>query len=403
MTAERDQALMARAVALARQAIASAKPNPAVGCVIVNEGRIVGEGFTQRAGGHHAEIEALNAAGAQAAGATVYVSLEPCAHTGRTGPCVGALIKACVKRVVFAVEDPNPAVAGLGQRQLAEAGIRTESPLLQTAAEEVNRGYLARHRRGRPWIRLKMAASLDGRTALANGESQWITGSASRQDVHRWRARSSAIMTGIGTVLADDPSLTARWSDADIDVVQPMRIVVDTNLKTPANAKTLGLDGEVIVFAGRNADAGRRQALIDAGARVEFVAAEPGVDRGGVSGVERNRASGVEPGVDPGRDPGRDPGLDLGAIARRLAELEINDVWLESGPVLAGAMLAAGLIDELILYLAPCLLGADARGLFALPPIETLDARVQLQIDDLRKFGNDLRIIARPVTAGKRV
>jgi diaminohydroxyphosphoribosylaminopyrimidine deaminase/5-amino-6-(5-phosphoribosylamino)uracil reductase len=178
-------------------------------------------------------------------------------------------------------------------------------------------------------------------------------------------------MTGIGTVLADDPSLTARWSDADIDVVQPMRIVVDTNLKTPANAKTLGLDGEVIVFAGRNADAGRRQALIDAGARVELVAA--------------------------------DPGLDLGAIARRLAELEINDVWLESGPVLAGAMLAAGLIDELILYLAPCLLGTDARGLFALPPIETLDARVQLQIDDLRKFGNDLRIIARPVTAGKRV
>ena len=361
-----DHAFMARAVELARRAIASADPNPSVGCVIVNDGAVVGEGFTQRAGGKHAEIEALDAAGVRARGATVYVSLEPCAHTGRTGPCATALIEAKVARVVFALEDPNPEVAGRGARMLADAGIDTEAPVLAAQAHEVNRGYFSRIRRQRPWIRCKMAASLDGRTALASGESQWITGEAARRDVHRWRARSSAVMTGIGTVLADDPALSARVPDSDIDVKQPKRVIIDSGLKTPADAKTLALDGEVIIFAGDAAAADQSKALTKAGARIETVAA--------------------------------DPRCDLKAVASRLAELEINDVWLESGPTLAGAMLAAGLVDELALYLAPSLLGNDARGLFALPPLASLDDRIRLEIDDLRRLGDDLRIIARPIS-----
>jgi diaminohydroxyphosphoribosylaminopyrimidine deaminase/5-amino-6-(5-phosphoribosylamino)uracil reductase len=216
-----------------------------------------------------------------------------------------------------------------------------------------------------------MAASLDGRTALANGDSQWITGVAALKDVHRWRALSGAVMTGIGTVLADDPALTARWSDADIDIVQPMRVIVDSALKTPVDAKTLTFDGHVVIFTGTAASAEKARSLSTAGARIERVAA--------------------------------DPRCDLQAIASRLAAIEINDVWLESGPRLAGAMLAAGLVDELVLYLAPSLLGSDARGLFELPSLTSLDDRVRLEIVDLREFGDDLRIIARPVTESERV
>jgi diaminohydroxyphosphoribosylaminopyrimidine deaminase/5-amino-6-(5-phosphoribosylamino)uracil reductase len=216
-----------------------------------------------------------------------------------------------------------------------------------------------------------MAASLDGRTALANGQSQWITGVAARDDVHRWRALAGAVMTGIGTVLADDPALTARWSAADIDVVQPMRVIVDSELNTPVAAQTLSLDGQVVIFAGTGASADRERSLSTAGASIERVAAEPR--------------------------------CDLQAIASRLAALEVNDVWLESGPRLAGAMLAAGLVDELVLYMAPSLLGNDARGLFELPPVASLDDRVQLKLVDLRLIGEDLRIIARPVTESKRV
>lgn len=360
---------MARALKLAGRGVASTDPNPTVGCVIVKDGDVVGEGFTQPAGGNHAEIEALNAAGEEAAGATVYVSLEPCAHTGRTGPCASALIKAQVARVVFALEDPNPAVAGKGAEMLAAAGIVVETPLLAAEAEAINRGYFSRMRRQRPWIRCKMAASLDGRTALANGESQWITGDAARRDVHRSRALASAVMTGIGTVLADDPRLTARVPDAGFDVRQPQRVIIDSSLRTPPTATTLGLDGEVIIFAGTGTcdpAADQVAALERAGARIETVAA--------------------------------DPRCDLDAVVSRLAALEINDVWLEAGPTLAGAMVAAGLVDELILYLAPSLLGNDARGLFALPPLAGLDERVRLHIDDLRQFGDDLRIIARPVS-----
>ena len=359
---------MARALKLAGRGVASTDPNPTVGCVIVKEGQVVGEGFTQPAGGNHAEIEALNAAGDAAAGATVYVSLEPCAHTGRTGPCASALIEAKVVRVVLALEDPNPVVAGKGADMLAAAGIVTETPLLAVQAEAINRGYFSRMRRKRPWIRCKMAASLDGRTALLNGESQWITGDAARRDVHRLRAEASAVMTGIGTLLADDPELTARVSDSGFDIQQPQRVIIDSSLRTPAGAKTLSLGSEVIIFTGAVADgpsADQFAALERAGARIETVAA--------------------------------DPHCDLEAVVSRLAALEINDVWLEAGPTLAGAMVAAGLVDELILYLAPSLLGNDARGLFTLPLLKRLDERVRLRIDDLRRLGDDLRIIARPV------
>ena len=362
-----DRQFMARALELAERGVASTDPNPSVGCVIVSDGKIVGEGFTQRAGGNHAEIEALNAAGDAARGATVYVTLEPCSHTGRTGPCATALIEAAVSRVVFAQSDPNPSVAGRGAGMLEAAGIATRSPLLEAAAEAVNPGYLSRMRRGRPWIRLKMAASLDGRTALANGKSQWITGEAARRDVHRFRARSSAVMTGIGTVLADNPSLTARPDDPALDLMQPARIVLDSDLKTPPDARLFESESQVVVFTGQSADgaaADRYRALSDAGAKLITV---------------------------PAGD-----GCDLSAVAEQLNALELNEIWVEAGPTLAGAMLAAGLVDQLVLYFAPCVLGNDARGLFDLPAIESLDQRVSLVMEDLRKFGQDLRIILRP-------
>jgi diaminohydroxyphosphoribosylaminopyrimidine deaminase/5-amino-6-(5-phosphoribosylamino)uracil reductase len=366
MTAAADQAFMERALELAGRGAASTDPNPAVGCVIVAAGRVVGEGFTQPAGGHHAEIEALTAAGAAAAGATVYVSLEPCAHSGRTGPCTEALRAARVARVVYAIEDPNPAVSGNGARQLAAAGIDVAGPLLAAQAEAVNRGFFARMRRGRPWLRCKQAASLDGRTALAGGESQWITGAAARADGHRWRARSSAVMTGIGTILADDPALTARPDDFEWPLRQPLRVIIDTHLRTPPTAAIFGHDGDVVIFcsAGSPAAAARRGALLAAGATVEAV-------------------------------PGS-PRLDLAAVLQRLGALEINSVWLEAGPTLAGAMLAAGLVDEIVLYLAPCLLGHSARGLFELPPLGSLADRHALSIDELTRVGEDLRIVARP-------
>ena len=362
-----DHRHMARALALARRGTASTDPNPSVGCVIVKDGEVVGEGFTEPAGRRHAEIVALDAAGARARGATVFVSLEPCVHTGRTGPCTSALIEAGVGRVVFAVEDPNPAVAGQGAGRLADAGIETMSPLLAPEAIRVNRGFFSRMQRNRPWVSLKMAASLDGKTALANGASQWITGEAARRDVHRMRARSSAVMTGIGTVLADDPELTARPDNLNCELKQPKRVILDSNRRLPADARTLGLEGEVIVFAGAapgNAGNEWQSMLEGAGARIEVVAAEPR--------------------------------CDLDAVMARLAELEINTVWLEAGPTLAGAILAAGLADELVVYLAPCVLGESARGLFDLPALDDLADRRGLTFEDIRRIGDDLRIIAQP-------
>jgi diaminohydroxyphosphoribosylaminopyrimidine deaminase/5-amino-6-(5-phosphoribosylamino)uracil reductase len=360
-----DRGYMARALELAARGAASADPNPAVGCVIVREGRVVGEGFTQPAGGNHAEIEALVAAGPSAAGATVYVSLEPCAHTGRTGPCTRALIDARVARVVYAIEDPNPQVGGKGAETLKAAGIAVEGSVLPAEAEAQNRGFFSRMRRGRPWMRAKLAASLDGRTALANGQSQWLTGDAARRDVHAWRARSSAVMTGIGTVLADDPRLTARGDDNGIRVLQPKRIVVDSNLRTPPAARLFPEGGEIIVFAGAAAaaDDRRRRALEQAGAKIETVAASPR--------------------------------CDLAQVVARLAALEINSVWIEAGPTLSGALLAAGLVDELVLYFAPCLLGNSARGMFELPVLQGLDERYGLIVDGVLRIGDDFRVQAR--------
>ena len=363
-----DRGYMARALELGARGVATTDPNPAVGCVIVRDGRIVGEGFTQPAGGNHAEIEALAAAGAEAQGATVFVSLEPCAHAGRTGPCTRALIDARVARVVYAVDDPNPLVAGKGAQALRAAGIAVEGPLLAAEAEAQNRGFFSRMRSGRPWIRVKLAASLDGRTALANGRSRWLTGEAARRDVHAWRARSSAVMTGIGTVLADDPELTARPEELGIRVLQPKRVVVDAMLRTPPAARPFAAPsaGEAIVFAGVEAagDDRRRRALELAGARIEAVAARPH--------------------------------CDLAEVVTRLGALEVNSVWVEAGPTLSGALLAAGLVDELIVYYAPCLLGNSARGMFELPLLTSLDERHGLVVDDVARIGDDLRIRARP-------
>lgn len=369
MNSSADHKFMARALQLAGQGIYTTDPNPSVGCVLVVDGRIVGEGYTAPAGGPHAERVALAAAGRAARGATAYVTLEPCSHRGRTGPCALALIEAGVARVVSAMPDPNPLVAGSGERQLAAAGVVVETGLLASAAEALNRGFFSRMRRGRPWLRSKVAASLDGRTALANGRSQWITGPAARRDVHRWRAQSSAVMTGIGTVLADDPSLTARWDSAPVEPLQPWRVIVDSALRTPPDARTLGLPGRVVIFGG-NADSDAGRALQAAGAQLETVPAAPH--------------------------------CDLAAVLARLAALEVNDVWVEAGATLNGALLELGLVDELICYMAPQILGDTARGMFALGPLARLEDRIDLDIDDVRMVGRDLRIVARPSTVAAR-
>ena len=260
---------MARAVQLARRGLYSADPNPRVGCVLVRSGRIIGEGWHERAGGPHAERAAIESAGTGVSGATAYVTLEPCSHTGRTGPCADALIEARVARVVCAATDPNPLVDGTGVRRLREAGISVTVGVLEASAAALNPGYRSRMTRGRPLVRSKLAASLDGRTVLANGESQWITGEAARRDVHRWRARASAVLTGIGTVLADDPGLDARLPAPHPPIVQPARIIVDSDLRTPPTARTLALPGTSIVFGCREAPESA-EALRQAGARVEM-------------------------------------------------------------------------------------------------------------------------------------
>ena len=361
MSGPSDRDYMARAVELARRGQFSADPNPLVGCVLVKAGQIVGEGWHERAGGPHAERVALAQAGENAAGATAYVTLEPCSHTGRTGPCADALIEARVARVVCAGTDPNPVVDGTGVGRLREAGVDVAVGVLEASAAALNPGYRSRMTRGRPLVRSKLAASLDGRTALANGESQWITGEAARRDVHRWRARSSAVLTGIGTVLADDPGLDARLPAEKAPIMQPARVIVDSNLRTPPTAKTLGLPGTVLVFGCREAPASA-EALVRAGAQVEMV---------------------------PGEHQ-----CDLAQIIMRLGELQFNDVWVEAGARLNGALLEAGLIDELVIYLAPQVLGADARGMFAIEPLASLEGRIELEYQEIRKLGKDLRITA---------
>jgi diaminohydroxyphosphoribosylaminopyrimidine deaminase/5-amino-6-(5-phosphoribosylamino)uracil reductase len=364
-----DHEHMSHALRLAANGLYDTAPNPAVGCVLVNERGVVGTGWTAPAGGPHAERVALAAAGAAARGATAYVTLEPCCHTGRTGPCTQALIEARVARVVYAGRDPNPRVNGGGASELAAAGIAVEGGVMERAAEPLNRGFFTRMRRGWPYVRSKLAVSLDGRTALANGASQWITSKEARADVHRWRARSSAVLTGSGTVVDDDPSLDARREEAGIaaalGIKQPLRVIIDARLKTPPQAKTLSLPGEVLVLTTRALDDPAARALQAARARVERVA-------------------------------GNAEHCDLTAVIEHLgAAHEINDVWVEAGAGLNGALLQAGLIDELIIYMAPRLLGDSARGMFAVPALQSLAAGWNLVFDDIRKIGADLRITAR--------
>ncbi len=380
MSDPRERELMQRALALAARGLATTAPNPSVGCVLVREGEVVGEGYTAPAGGPHAEIVALRAAGPRAAGATAYVTLEPCCHTGRTGPCSVALIEADVARVVCAVGDPNPLVGGGGAAALRAAGIEVEIGLLEAEAVELNRGFFARMTRGRPWVRSKLAASLDGRTALAHGESRWITGEAARADVQHWRARAGAVLTGIGTVLADDPALTARPDGVEA-VRQPLRAIVDSRLRTPPTARTLGLPGRVVIFttlpSGPSAPSGA--SAPSASAAPALLAAGAEIVR--VGGGER---------------------CDLAEVLARLAALEVNDVWVEAGPVLNGALLEAGLVDELVLYYAPQILGDTARGMFALPPLASLADRVELELGEVRRVGQDLRVLARPAEKARR-
>ena len=350
---------MARALQLARRGLYGAQPNPRVGCVIVAGGQVVGEGWHQRTGGPHAEVVALAHAGTRAAGATAYVTLEPCCHQGRTPPCTAALRKAGVRRVVFAAADPNPKVGGGGARQLVEAGIAVLSGVLEAESRALNLGFMSRMERGRPWVRVKIAASLDGRTALASGESRWISSEESRRDAHAWRARSSFILTGVGTVLADDPALTVRRTDLG-DVRQPGRLVLDSALRTPTAARLLREPGGARIFCSRP-QAESQRALQLAGAQVETL-------------------------------PEQDGRPDLAALMGRLAELECNELLVEAGPRLNGALLDAGLVDELLLYMAPHVLGADGLGMFAGGPVTDMAARHAFECTDVRRIGPDCRL-----------
>jgi diaminohydroxyphosphoribosylaminopyrimidine deaminase/5-amino-6-(5-phosphoribosylamino)uracil reductase len=354
-----DFRLMARALQLAERGLWTTSPNPRVGCVVVRDGEIVGEGWHEKAGEPHAEVHALRAAGDKARGATAYVTLEPCCHHGRTPPCAEALIAAGVSRVVAAMTDSNPLVSGKGLALLQSAGIETASGLLENEARELNIGFVSRMTRGRPWLRLKAAASLDGKTALNNGVSQWITGADARRDGHAWRARACAILTGIGTVRDDDPSLTVR------DVVttrQPLRVVVDSKLEIAPTARIL--QGEPVLIVGAVENAEKTALLRSTGNFVEIL----------------NNGAGK---------------VDLKALLELLAQRGINEVHAEAGCKLNGSLLREGLVDELLLYLAPCLIGDAASGLFNLPELTTLDGKQRLKIRDLRQLGEDIRLIAR--------
>ncbi len=354
-----DRLHMAEALRLAEKGLWTTSPNPRVGCVIVRDGRVVGSGWHARAGEPHAEAHALKEAGERTAGATVYVTLEPCSHHGRTPPCADALIAAGPARVVAAMQDPDPRVAGSGFARLKAAGISVETGLMDNEARELNIGFVARLTRGRPWVRMKIAATLDGCTALANGQSQWITGAEARRDGHAWRARACALVTGIGTVRDDDPQLTVR------DVAstrQPLRVVVDSKLQLAPTARILEGGGVLVISAVEERE--KIAALADCGAEVIVLANAQGK-------------------------------TDLAQIMHELARRGLNEVHVESGSKLNGSMLSAGIVDELLLYYAPSLLGDAARGMFNLPEFATLAQKIPLRFHDVRRVGQDLRILAR--------
>jgi diaminohydroxyphosphoribosylaminopyrimidine deaminase / 5-amino-6-(5-phosphoribosylamino)uracil reductase len=354
-----DHAFMARALALTAKGRNTATPNPSVGCVIVKGGRVIGEGWHAIAGGPHAEAAALAACTESPEGAIAYVTLEPCNHHGRTPPCSEALVAARVARVVAAIEDPDPRNKGEGLKRLAAAGIRVETGLMQAEAREAHRGFLARVARGRPWMRLKVAATFDGRTALANGKSQWITGEAARRDVHRLRAESCAVLTGIGTVQRDNPRLTVR----DVPCYrQPLKALIDSRLDLAPGAALLEGGGLLVITVSD--DVAKRRALEALGARVAVVAKQ---------GAK----------------------TDLAAAAQALAAAGLNDVLVETGARLNGSLIRAGVVDELIVYIAPSLFGDTGMGLFALPELAAVDDRIRLAFREVRQVGEDLRITAR--------
>ncbi len=354
-----DHELMGQALELAGRGLYTTTPNPRVGCVVVAGGMVIGTGWHEKAGMPHAEALALEAAGARARGATLYVNLEPCSHHGRTPPCVDAIIAAGVKRVVAAIGDPNPKVAGTGFSKLRAAGIEVEHGLKEDEARELNVGFFARMTRGRPWVRMKIAASFDGRTALANGRSRWITGEAARGDGHRWRARACAVLTGFGTVRDDDPRLDVRGVDTPR---QPLKIVVDSKFETSPSARLLK-DGRTLV-AGAVNDKKRIAALEAAGAEVVIIPNERGK-------------------------------VELTKLMEELARRELNEIHVEAGTRLNGSLLRAGVVDELLVYLAPRIIGDSGRGMFHLPELTELSQTTALEIRGVERIGADLRILAR--------
>jgi diaminohydroxyphosphoribosylaminopyrimidine deaminase/5-amino-6-(5-phosphoribosylamino)uracil reductase len=357
-----DEAAMRRALELAQRGLYSTHPNPRVGAVLARDGEIVGEGWHERAGEPHAEPIAVRAAGERARGATAYVTLEPCSHHGRTPPCVDVLVAAGVRRVVYAIGDPNPRVNGAGAKSLKKAGVKVESGLLESEASALNAGFLMRMQHQRPFIRLKTGASLDGRVALANGKSRWITAEAARADVQHWRAQSGAVLTSAATVLADDPRLDVR-----IDTPrQPLRVVLDRRRALRKSARMLAPPGDVLLFAAPTATH----------------PPGPSDERLGNARVERIRVKRTH--------------LDLGAVFYRLAELEVNDVLVEAGPRLADALFAAGLVDEWLLYIAPKVLGKDAKPIAAFKRLTKIEAALEFELLDTKVIGSDIRLRLRP-------
>jgi diaminohydroxyphosphoribosylaminopyrimidine deaminase/5-amino-6-(5-phosphoribosylamino)uracil reductase len=369
-----DHQYMARAIKLARKGLYSTHPNPRVGCVLVKNGAIIGEGYHQKAGEAHAEVLALQEAGPEAKGATAYVTLEPCSHHGKTPPCADALVAAEVSRVIVAARDPNPLVGGKGLDRLSQAGIQVQSGLMDAEAIDLNPGFHKRMTQGLPWVRIKMAMSLDGRTAMASGESQWITGEEARRDVQFLRARSEAILTGIGTVKADNPALNVRLSSDDLDiqqeVIQPLRVIVDSRLDTPSNSKLLGLPGKTLVFYSQQ-DTERESVLKVAGA-------------------------------EPVHCQGADERVDLEAMLRELANREVNEIHVEAGEQLCGTLLEAGLVDEIIIYMAGHIIGSSGKGLFNLESVSSMSERKAVKIQDIRSVGADWRIQAMPEDSGEQ-
>ncbi len=370
-----DFTFMARAIQLVKKGQYTTHPNPRVGCVIVKDDKIIGEGYHQKEGQPHAEINALrDVANGDTKGATAYVTLEPCSHTGKTPPCANALIESQISRVVIAMQDPNPQVAGQGIQRLLDAGITVEVGILEEQARALNVGFIKRMEQGLPWVRIKLAMSLDGRTAMASGESQWITGSAAREDVQRLRAKADAILTGSGTVLEDDPSLNVRITSEELgldsqlgtglEYQQPLRVVLDSTLRIPKQAKMLSLDGKTLIYTCVD-ESEKSLALNNVGAEIVVLKSD------------NNK-------------------IPLKTVLQDLAKQQINEIHVEAGATLCGALLQENLVDEIVVYMAPTIMGSGARGLFDLPELELMKDKIDLKIHDIRAVGDDWRLSILP-------